>query len=519
MTTKRWTLLAVVLLSGCGGGAVVVSSVSPPVARSGDEIVITGTGFGTRAGEVKLGDTAAVVRSWSPTMIKALVPMQAQPDVKLRVVTGDTASSAIPFTVFDAMQDASGAPGAASTFVSLTFDDTTADQLTLRPILAATGLKATFFVNSTRIGSASPDLPPYMDLASVLALQDEGHEIGGHTRHHIDLSLLDRDEVLRQVCGDRESLASMGLHAQTFAYPFGRQDADLEQLVQSCGYSAARSLDPASPSWPLAVPAPNRYALSSALAVTSSTTLEKLQALVSQAEAGRDRWVVLVFHRVCDEAGPCSSTAVKRSLFEAFAQWLAARSTSGTVTRTLRQMMGDGGKATAAVPLPPSRTTANLVMNPSFESFGRTLNPDCWLLADTGHQLSNWSKVSPGHEGNTAMRLSAGDPVSANRRIKMMQDEGGCAPPVVEGGLYEFSAWYQSDVPLRFNSFLRNEQGFWAPSALSPIIPASPGVWVQAKWKLPPMPRGTRAATVSIRLQSEDGNMTVDDVSLVRVEP
>lgn len=515
MTTTRWMWLWAVLC-GCGSSAVV-KSLSVTVARSGEEVVIDGTGFGSRSGQVKFDDVEANVLAWSAGSVRVQVPRQTHPEVELRLRTHDGAVAVAPFTIYDAMTAVDGSAGAATTFVSFTFDDTNADQLSIRGALADAGIRATFYVNSARIGSVAADLPAYLSLEELLSLQAEGHEIGGHSKHHVDLSMLDHDEVVRQVCGDRERLLRLGLRAQTFAYPFSSQSDDTAGVVESCGYSAARIINRGSGTWPLVVPAPDRFRIPIAASVQATTTLKDLQGFITDAERSGDAWVVLTFHRIC-EVG-CSSTAVKPSLFEPFVQWLARRAASGTVTRTVRQMMGDGvDHLEVEVPAPPKREGPNLVLNPSLENFSHgTINPDCFMLADTGHELSHWSKVTPGHDSAWAVKLSAGDAATSSRRMKMLQDDGSCAPPVEVGAAYEFGVWYQSDVPVRFNSFLRNEQDFWGPWGLSPVMPASPGAWAHATWTMPPIPSSGRALAVSVRLANEDGTMTLDDFSITRV--
>lgn len=517
MNTTRWSLMAMlVVLGGCGREATL-EAVTPAVARSGETLELRGSGLGTRAGRVRFDEAEAQVISWSADLVRVEVPRQTHPEVTLWVTPQGGQALSLPFTIYDAMANPDGSAGAAGTFVSLTFDDSTADQLAVVPTLDQTGLRATFYVNSTRLGSSSPELPAYMRLEDVLALQAAGHEIGGHSKHHLDLTLLEPDEAVRQICGDRERLRALGLKAQNFAWPFGHQNAELRQVAQGCGYASARSINHEGAPWPLVLPAPNPFAVPTATAVSSTTTLAKLQQLVLNGEAaGGGAWVVLIFHRVC--ANGCSGTAIDPALFDQFAKWLAARATSGTVTRTVRQMVGDGTEPTLHPVEAPARVGGNLLSNPSLERFsGNTLNPQCWMLADTGHQVSFWSKQTPGHDGAWAVQLRAGEPLTSNRRMKTMMDDGGCAPLVVMGGRYEFSVWYQSDVALRFNSFLRDPNGFWAPWGLGPLVPASPGGWAKATWVLPFIPPQGRALGLAVRLHEGDGHMMLDDFSLTQL--
>jgi peptidoglycan/xylan/chitin deacetylase (PgdA/CDA1 family) len=517
MTQRWWVAVvgaALVAASGCGKDPLLVS-VTPDVARSDEEIVLSGSGFGTQRGQVLFDNRLGTVLEWTPERIKVRVPMHTVPDVTLKVKPKEGGGASLPFVIYDAMTAVDGRPGKARTFITISFDDTTADQLQARNALEEHGMRATFYVNSSRIGSVASDLPAYMTLEELTALQAAGHEIGGHSKHHLNLSLLERDEVSRQVCGDRERLLSLGLQADNFAYPFSSFTPDVAQVVESCGYSSARAID-RSGTWPPVVGTAARYQVPAWISVHGGIALSRLEQYVTEAEVSESTWAVLVFHRLCESG--CGNTAVKPSNFDAFVEWLSRRQPRGTVVRTMRQMMGKGHEMKGSVPPPLPRPGPNLIINPSLERYSSgTINPDCFILADTGHQLEHWQLVSPGHEGQYAVSLSAGDPVSVNRRMKMLQDDGECAPIVDEAGEYEFSVWYQSDVPLRFNAFLKNGQAFWAPWALSPVIEASPGEWKQATWRLPAIPPGMKSMSVSVRLQQEDGNMMLDDFSLIRL--
>lgn len=513
----QWAVVcaALVAASGCGR-ELALASVSPDVARSDDEVVLMGSGFGDVAGRVLFGATPGTVVSWSSTQVRVRVPMSTRPDVTLRLERKEGGAATLPFTIYDAMTAVDGTPGKARNFITITFDDTTADQLQTREVLEAHDMRATFYVNSSRIGSVANDLPLYMTLEELLDLQAAGHEIGGHSKHHLNLALLEHDEVVRQVCGDRDRLLSLGLDAQNFAYPFESHTPDVARIVESCGYRSARAIDRGK-SWPLVVPAPDRFDIPISISVQATTALERLEKYITEAEQTEGAWAVLAFHRICETG--CSSTAVKPSNFKAFIEWLARRQGRGTVVRTMRQMVGAGQPMEAAIPPPRIKPGPNLIENPSLEAYTRgSINPDCFVLADTGHQLASWARVSPGHEGQYAVQLHAGDPVTVNRRMKMVQDDGACAPAVDPGAQYEFSVWYQSDVPLRINAFLRNGQSFWSPWALSPTVPASPGQWSKATWRLPVIPEAGKALTIGVRLQEgADGSMLLDDFSLSRV--
>jgi peptidoglycan/xylan/chitin deacetylase (PgdA/CDA1 family) len=95
------------------------------------------------------------------------------------------------------MQAAQAAP--APTVVSLTFDDSNADQLTALATLQANGLHGTFYTITGSIGA-----PNYLTLADLNTIYADGNEIGGHTVNHPDLTLESTDETQRQVCDARK---------------------------------------------------------------------------------------------------------------------------------------------------------------------------------------------------------------------------------------------------------------------------------------------------------------------------
>jgi peptidoglycan/xylan/chitin deacetylase (PgdA/CDA1 family) len=107
-----------------------------------------------------------------------------------------------------------------TTIVSLTFDDTFADNYQVGALTEARGMRATFYINSARIGQSG-----YLTFAQVADLEERGHEIAGHTLTHARLASIPVDEARYQVCNDRKALLELGFRATSFAYPFSSQCA------------------------------------------------------------------------------------------------------------------------------------------------------------------------------------------------------------------------------------------------------------------------------------------------------
>src|ERR1044072_1538623 len=101
---------------------------------------------------------------------------------------------------------APGVAQAAPTYVSLTFDDATADQLQALPMLSAHGLDATFYVNSARIGSSAF----YMTWSQLDEVAAAGNEVGGHSLDHQDLTTLSPAAQLSAICAARQPLPPRG---------------------------------------------------------------------------------------------------------------------------------------------------------------------------------------------------------------------------------------------------------------------------------------------------------------------
>jgi len=249
--------------------------------------------------------------------------------------------------------------GAAPTIVSLTFDDGDASHYTLaRPILAAHGMRGTFFVFSNGIGRSG-----YMTWSQVAELAADGNEIGGHTLDHTDLTTVSLAEARRQVCADRNALLGRGFAATNFAYPYGSFNGDIESIVQLCGYNSARTvLWHGAPCWnpcTESIPPLNPYA-TRIVAFGGNQTLADIQNIIMTAET-YGGWAQVLIHKVCDA---CTSGAMRSEDLSALLDWLAPRTARGTVVKTVAQVIGgpvnppvspDGG--TLTVPGAPGTPT------------------------------------------------------------------------------------------------------------------------------------------------------------------
>jgi peptidoglycan/xylan/chitin deacetylase (PgdA/CDA1 family) len=228
----------------------------------------------------------------------------------------------------------------ANTVVSLTFDDGIATQNQIRALLAAHGMRGTFYLNSGHVGTG----PYYMTWANVDALNADGNEIAGHTVDHQRLSTLTASQQRHEICDDAAALRARGYAVIDFAYPFGdgASISSVRSALLDCGYVSARNFGDlysqgcTYETCPYAesIPPSDLYAIRTPEFQSDEYDLSELKAFVTEAETHGGGWVPIVFHDICNE---CAASSVSLSTFNSFLNWLQ---TSGAVVKTVRSVFG-----------------------------------------------------------------------------------------------------------------------------------------------------------------------------------
>jgi len=399
---------------------------------------------------------------------------------------------------------------ARTTIVSLAFDDALASQYAAAQLLEARGLRASFFVTTGRIGD---EAGTYLDWRHLERLAAAGHEIGGHTVSHADLSRLDLDAQLREICDDRFALLSRGFAPRTLAYPFNRTNEHTEAAAIACGYNAARAtsgLGCATCPRAESIPPENPYFLRAVESVDHATTLEDLQGAVRAAEDEGGAWVPVVFHHVCGDCG--EELAVAPDVLDAFAAWLVER---GTPVRTIGDVIGGtlqpGREGPPEEPL--QRPAGNLLANGSLEddADGDGM-PDCWKAGSVGNNDGAVSRVPEAHEGQWGVRVEIADHQDGDRKLISAQDRGACAPRVEAGTKYALRAHYRADAEVRPIAYVRGEAGGWRWWTQGPAL-APAAAWTEAAWTLPELPDDATHVSVGLSLRGE-GFLAVDALEL-----
>lgn len=134
--------------------------------------------------------------------------------------------------------------------VVLTFDDGHGDFATCAlPLLERFGITATVYITTEFVGRRSPwthrrgePPPPMLSWSDLRTVCDAGIECGAHGVTHTPLDVLAREDALKEIVASKQRIQdALGVEVATFAYPHGRYDAGVRQMVIDAGYAGACS--------------------------------------------------------------------------------------------------------------------------------------------------------------------------------------------------------------------------------------------------------------------------------------
>ena len=172
--------------------------------------------------------------------------------------------------------------------VSLTFDDGWKSQYDhARPILDRYNIKATFYIITSNIRAPMNN---YFGRGEILALQASGHEIGAHTVNHPDLCSTFPWKI-PEIPLSKHDLASIGVAARSFAYPYGRHNWMLRWMVRMSGFRNSRITDNR-----LNGKQKNRWQIGGKV-IRNTTTISDVHSWLEQARENK-YFLVLVFHQI-----------------------------------------------------------------------------------------------------------------------------------------------------------------------------------------------------------------------------
>ena len=406
--------------------------------------------------------------------------------------------------------------------VSLTWDDGRASQMASLPIQDAHGMKATYYINSGEINASGY----YLSKPQLDVIAQSGNEIGGHTVHHENLTAISLDAATEAICADRQTLVSWyGPNAgRSFASPFGANNADVQKIPGSCGYSSARAVTGVrTPTACLgcrlaeSLPPANPWQLAGPTSITASATLDDLKFQVDQAVLNGGGWVIYAFHSIGDGTTDYNIDPV---LYDAFLTWLGSR--TDVEVRTVGDVMSTEWlvpTTTTTVPVPPAPPLPVALTNPGFEIDANANGvADCWLRGSAGTNSATWVRSPNAHSGAVAEEVTISSYTSGDRKMVQSLDNGtangGCAPSVSDAATYSLSLWYRSTAASSMVVFLRDSAGVWKYWKTGPTLTASP-TWATTTFSTGKLPAGTTALSYGLALKSV-GTLATDDYSMAQ---
>lgn len=400
------------------------------------------------------------------------------------------------------------------TVVTLGFDDGNASQYPAAQVLTDLGLRGTFYVNSSVL-----DTEGYLSRNQLDTMVRAGHEIGGHGVQHRNLKFLDEDEMLRQICWDRQNLLDWGYQAANFAFPEAGSTKNIEAAAELCGYNSARGLGAVESvigcegcgSGESFKPA-NLFQLKAPAMIDADWTLQDMKDLVLNAERDNADWVSITYHHTCPEA--CNELSIDIGVFEQFATWLKEREkTTGTVVRTTDEVIKGQvlpvGQAPSRAPVAQGNIVVNsdITQAPRVDDFSR-----CWQASSYGRNTGS-AKVAAGGAGEgDGLHLEVTDYQDGDFKFLQRLDLGECASDVIPGQRYKMSAKYKSTTTTQFVVYLRDSRGDWLYWTASDWLKPS-GESTQAAWISPEIPEGFTGLSFGLSLFSE-GELDADDIEM-----
>ncbi len=221
--------------------------------------------------------------------------------------------------------------------VVLTFDDSVASQYSVvRPILKRLGFGATFFISE---GFSFPtNKTDYMTWDQIRELNEDGFEIGNHTRNHVGVSARNVGQLREQVEAINARCAQYGIpRPVSFGYPGNSIEPDVLPLLRELKFQFARRGGAPEHSYEWGNGFAYEPGKDSALLIPSAGdarpdwTLEDFKRAVDQARDGKV--AIIQFHGVPDREHPWVNTPTER-----FAEYMRYLQTNSFQVVALRDL-------------------------------------------------------------------------------------------------------------------------------------------------------------------------------------
>lgn len=170
--------------------------------------------------------------------------------------------------------------------ISFTFDDAPASNVYVANTLKENSMVGTFYI-PTDFTSTEDRINSH----GIKKLVMDGHQIGGHTKSHVDLVGLEGEQLISEVSESQDILENRyGIRVKSFAYPYSSYDSTVLNITTPYYTSAVSVGDGIN-----VVGEYNQWAISR-LDVTRDMTADQVCNKVSETMG--NQWLVLMFHDI-----------------------------------------------------------------------------------------------------------------------------------------------------------------------------------------------------------------------------
>lgn len=179
----------------------------------------------------------------------------------------------------------------AKPLVVFSFDDGwLRDMTVVKPVLDEKGIKASFAIVSSYVGSSATQR---LNWDQVHQLEAEGHEIMNHSHSHIRLNVTDASVLEREIVASQAEFLAQGFRPKGFVWPFTVASPEAIRLTRQMGYTFGLG-GTGSFTQPLGTYNIGRYSL------TGSSTIADLKARVDKAKQNNELLIFLT-HATTEE--------------------------------------------------------------------------------------------------------------------------------------------------------------------------------------------------------------------------
>ena len=211
--------------------------------------------------------------------------------------------------------------------ISIVFDDNYQNQFDYAfPIMQNHGIVGTFYVVTDHVG-----LTGYMNYAQLQTLQNNGNEIGSHSKSHVTMTSLSEAEIRQECSVSKQALQNNGLTVTNFAYPNGPTNDTVDSIVSEY-YRSGRTAYVGP--YLMQVPTTQFRVAGFSAETRDTTALSLLKDMVDQVYS-TNGWAIIFFHNIIPD-GTFQPYTTSTADFDSFLSYIISK---GVQTLTVNQAL------------------------------------------------------------------------------------------------------------------------------------------------------------------------------------